>query len=267
MNPSLHRCSVVALLIGSFFFQRCRFDASTNGIPELSLAFLTAAAGATANISPSFRYALDGSGVDSLGGPSLNLPGGWAPANDRNGVAGGAIQLNDESITYSGPAFARDQTQFFSVAIWFRPTGFSANERGGILSASSACTIGSPAWGLEFRRDGMANSRLRIYSSTGGAGVHDASTPYSYPLGVWYHVVGVHAPGASAGETCMRLYLNGLPVAENCLVPAAWLFGTRFDIGCGIEPPARYLRGDYDEYAFFDRALSSAEALQYFQSQ
>ncbi|MBX7057181.1 MAG: LamG domain-containing protein [Leptospirales bacterium] len=233
----------------------------TNGKPELSLAALGAVAAGVASLAPLHFYNLDSDGADTLGGPTLNLLPGWAPAADRHGLAGGAVQLNGQSINYSGLAFARNETQFFSAAIWIRPTGFSANEIGGVLLASTACTIGSPGWGLEFRRDFMAASRLRLYSSDGAAPIHDVSTGYSYPLNSWLHVAAVHAAG-SGGQTCMRIYVNGALAAQQCLAPAAWLFATRFDIACAILPPDRYLLGDFDQFAFFDRALSDAEVQQ-----
>jgi hypothetical protein len=103
---------------------------------------------------------------------------------------------------------------------------------------------------------GRGDCGRRVNSSYGDIGLLP-------PEGQWEHVVAVR----DADTQTISIYINGLPISIE-QTDYDWSAAGTFVLGIGQlgNPGADSFDGSVDEVAVFDRALSSAEALQAFQA-
>jgi uncharacterized delta-60 repeat protein len=201
------------------------------------------------------RYLAEGNANDSVDGNSGTLTGG---ATFTTGVnSGQAFSFNGTSAYVNVPNAANLNVSGnqLSVSAWVMKTGST-----GLYRAVIDKGVGSASpFELRMARDQSTNPTdyglfFGVTSTNGyvNAGYDNPATELTPNL--WYHVAGTYDGSA------VRLYINGNLVAQAAQTGNLITNITPVTIGADTNPPvSEYWKGNIDDVALFNRALSPAE--------
>ena len=221
------------------------------------------------------QYAFDGTAgtgsptfVPDLGGDaSVNLNigscttynadsphGGYAGNTSADFGCGIQARFNNDTTT----AFEFDNTDAFSVSVWFKTTGSGSTRQ--IVGQRTNNT--GQGWQVFM----ASNNTVSIWTQggTNGSNARAATSAGALNDGEWHHIVGVHDPAFDA-DGAMLIYVDGLleqTGSKSQTEPIAYTdFTPRFTIGNGRDNGGQFntFGGLVDEVAIFDHALSQAE--------
>jgi hypothetical protein len=175
------------------------------------------------------------------GGVATGEPGAIAGSTDAAMRLDG---VNDWIGLGSSPSL---RPQYFSIETWFR--SFGQHTSHGFIARWR--TFG---WHAAVTLRGAVNTA--VYGASGKQYV--AESPGRYDDGEWHHLV------AARGATSLSLIIDGYVVAS-VAVPEA----TRYEsggaaIGRDGNASGAYFNGVVDEFAFYDRPLTPAEAIAHY---
>jgi hypothetical protein len=207
-------------------------DAGSCGDPDL-LAYWRFDEGTGTSVADCSKYGHTG----TLAGDA-----GWA-----SGRAGGsALDVTlDDFVRFGDPAALR-LIGAFSVTAWINVR--SVTNAGRVVTKSGQ--PGNRGWELNFE----PNAELRFRIALDGATHVDAIFAPFTALSVWKHVAGAYEPGAF-----LRLYIDGVQVAENTAsIPNAQRNSTNGP-QIGRRADCCPFDGRIDEVRIYARALSAAE--------
>jgi hypothetical protein len=107
----------------------------------------------------------------------------------------------------------------------------------------------------------LTDDRLRFYTDNGSS--TDAPTAFTAAdLNQWHFVAATFVANQTNGRT---LYLDGVQVAQS--TPGGHALGMgQFDMGASAFFSGRFFQGQLDEFAVYNRALTSAEVTTIYQS-
>jgi hypothetical protein len=198
-------------------------------------------------------YALDGDGLDEVTRSRAILVA-TRPADDRNGVRGGALHFDGaRSAVDLGTAL---QPARFTVSAWIRPDSV---DRVQVVVSKIRNLPGHYQKNLELRLEPGGRLFLHVPSGQSWEAVTGAR---AIAPGRWTHVAAVY-DGARA-----QLYVDGAPDGAPLAVryeqsPTETFIGARPEGGGpdGRAPagPTFFFRGAIDEVRFWDRPLSGLE--------
>jgi hypothetical protein len=139
----------------------------------------------------------------------------------------------------------------FSVSAWIKTE--SNSEQGFVLSQYYAGGEGRTAFGV--------NSGGLTYLWLGGTGGGTAESSFGLTNGVWYNIIGIRESGV------IKVYVNGVLNATTSSVTVG-MYNINSILGSGLsgETPFSMFDGLIDEVGVWDRALSSAEITQLYNS-
>ncbi len=184
------------------------------------------------------------SGVTSNSGGALTSEPG--PSYNFNGTTSGLI--NSTNNTPVGQAY--------SAEIWFRTTTLLGGKLVGYGSSASGSSSSYD------RHIYMTNNGRIVFGAHPGI-VRTITTPNSYRDNLWHHVV------ATQGWDGMKLYVDGqligtLPdnTAQDYL--GFWRIGGDNLSSWPNRPTSSYFSGQMDEFAVYDRVLTSQEVTEHF---
>jgi photosystem II stability/assembly factor-like uncharacterized protein len=135
-------------------------------------------------------------------------------------------------------------TNTFTLSAWIKPDGIQPEY------AAIFMTDGGNASGLNFRE---TNNTIG-YHWNGSNWWWDSGL--TVPSGEWSHVALV-VDGASVTKT-VKVYVNGVPATNTVAVPA-YAFSSSQQLGTYRNWDDRNYKGDMDEVAIYDRALTISE--------
>ena len=202
-------------------------------------------------LGPSARAALiywsplDGNG-DALVGRTTSATGRHLPVPDKNGRAGGAVQIGpDDGIYYIAPEPVNSYTAA-SMSLWVRTDD--------VMSESGPIWVGTgPYFSMFNENEALGSDRWRVAFYDGVSGF-DAVSNAPTPVGTWQHLAATFALG---GE--LRLYVDGVRQSDvqslagsRQVVPPGsdtWRIG---EFGAG----ARWFRGAVDDVRIYNHELT-----------
>lgn len=198
----------------------------------LSLQGLTAYYSFSGNANDSGSYGYHG----TVSGATLT--------QDRFGNANSAYQFSNAYISL--PSMSQLNTNEITAGIWIYMTSSTDVQQvmEGHVSAGEFYLETAP---------GTSSMRYSI------AGVGSLTTG-TLPLNTWTHLAVVSSP------TKQQIYVNGALVGENILSAASFTMTTGFTLGRDHEAAVQYWNGKLDDAIFFQRALSSNEILELYNS-
>jgi hypothetical protein len=188
------------------------------------------------------HYAFEGNASDSAGASHGTVTGAPQYVAGKNGQA---IKLNgtDDSVQVEGSFLLPT----YSVSLWFRSEDLTTSAD--LLSLYSE--TGGHGILLELSAAGAIRYLHRFpFGTSGGNNVYSGP---GYDDGTWYHVGIVKAPDT------MTLYVNGREigsVADSTQFTAVPGFMLGVLMHTNLQ---RFVMGEMDEVALYDRALSQAE--------
>lgn len=207
---------------------------------------------ATMNVGLIHYWPLDGDANDRVGSLHLSPSGTTGPTitSDHNGLPGGAFHYDGIDAGHdAGGAGEPILTGIasFTLSAWVRgkfPQTGSGNN--GIFLAQGS------GLGLQFYAlTSNCTNRIRSYSTNGGVGVIDVSSPcYVYSDDIWYHVTLTwDLPNNTAS-----LYVNNNLISSAVFDPnqTPWTSSSTFTLGYGALS-GYFHNGDIDEVRVYDR--------------
>lgn len=187
---------------------------------------------------------------DSSGNSNNGTPNGGVIFSD--GVSGQATSFDGvDDYVDAGNAASLDIT-VGSYEAWFKAGSFPAPNSNSMIVGKYGVSMGFYLW-LETTNGGIT----RIQASPSGSPGQIAIATTIPSLNVWYHVVGTF-DGTNA-----KIYVNG--VLENSVAATAATNNDNLNIGRENDN-TRYFNGLIDEVKIYNRALSSTEIAQEYQS-
>ncbi len=180
----------------------------------------------------------------------------------EKGKRGGAIQFDGNSSVTIPHDKALNPSKAVSVSAWIYPR----DERAGYAMIVGKTTGSSWSGGYGLVR--MSGDADNVYFFVNGYTTSMVKAPV--PSGAWSHLLGV-----CDGET-VRIYLNGkeaqsIPLSPTySAAPAAATTGPLLEVEMplmfGSDMSQYYWKGDLDEVAIFNRALSEKEIIRIYEA-
>lgn len=182
------------------------------------------------------HWRMDGSAKDSTPNANNGTLTSATPINDRNGKAGGALNLTSGYMTL--PASPVLNNSVFTYSLWVYRSGGQP----GPFIASSA--LDGPAF--RYWEDNTIGLRKQ-------GGTNFSPSTQEMPLNEWVHVMGTYdASGTN------NLYINGQPAGSSTLV-MTFTF-SNFVIGRTTDNIINQYDGYMDDLKMYNRVLTAAEA-------
>lgn len=187
-----------------------------------------------------------------LGGVTNGLAGPRPPTQPGFESTNGAASFNGTNATIDIPySVALNPTNAFSAELWVKLAAVSTSSTR-YCPLSSINMTGSLRTGFLFYQT-LSIWQFRMGNQSGIIASADGGTPQS---NVWTHLVGVYDGHAAS------LYVNGA-LAGSAVLSAAFVSNTNAPFRLGANGAgANFFKGDIDEVAFYDRALTSEEIAQ-----
>ncbi|MER5643567.1 LamG-like jellyroll fold domain-containing protein [Streptosporangium sp. NPDC002524] len=200
----------------------------------------------------SFTEGTEGTDSSGRNNPLIFVSGRYSWVNGKDGKAlslNGSVALPSFAST-EDPVLRTDRS--FSAAGWVRLEAGTGSVRlisqSGSLNSAFAVgyDAGSGKWNMEMYRDDTATGT-----------VTEIRSPAAAQIDTWTHLTGVYDAVAKK----IRLYVNGVQVAEDDHTSPPWQAGQTFELGGGKGGGYSYssVKAAYDEIRAYDRALSPTE--------
>jgi len=191
----------------------------------------------------------EGNALDILGGGNGALEGG---VTFTNGKVGAAFNF-DGSSGFVSTSLLITNPQTFSLTLWFR----TASTNGGVLISFDSTRTNLT--GSEYDRNIYLDDAGALHFGVWNSGAQQINSAAGYNDNNWHQVVG--SLSASKG---LSLYVDGVLAGNNPAVTNAsetyngyWRFGEDNLSNWPYQPASYYFRGQIDEVAIFNTALSS----------
>ncbi|GLW90709.1 signal peptidase I [Actinokineospora globicatena] len=208
-----------------------------------------------------------------------NLYNAGAPAPDPLPVAGalspmnaaqpGALQgaqqgqSSSTATAFNGTTNATNLTSFtnpttFTIESWFKVSGTAGGLIAGFFDTVSVSSTARD------RVVYLDNTGRVTFGVNPAGGIKSINSLSSYNDGTWHHVA------ASLGAAGMKLYVDGVLVAQDAATTTAqnysgyWRWGGGILTGFPNRPASDYIIGSLDEYAVFGSQLSDAQIRRHF---
>jgi len=206
----------------------CLFISSSQA---LSLSGLIAYYSFSGNANDSGNYGYNG----TVSGATLT--------QDRFGYSNSAYEFSNDYISL--PYMSQLNTNSMTVGVWIYLTSTTDVNQ----------VIEGHVNGGEFYVETTAASNTMRYSIAGVG-----SLSYNIPVNSWVYLTTVAAPDKQ------QFYVNGNLVAENLLTNASFSLTTGFTLGRDHEAEVQYFNGKIDDVIFYQRALTSTEIFELYNS-
>lgn len=204
---------------------------------------------------------LDGDGVDVSGLGNHGVVLGAIEAPDRFGNPGSAMYFDGVDDLVRVP-FSQDfdvsEEMSMSWGLWARTTELPVLELGTYMGLDADCA--NYAFALQVRNDGT------WFSDVHAGGCWDfVHAQGLMPLDEWHHLF------VTLQQNTLTLYLDGEQHAQSIVSPVNWVSGV-LDLCVGawctiLSPdPDIHITGYLDEVRVYDRALSSAEVVEVYET-
>lgn len=194
------------------------------------------------------RYLLNGSAVDAVGTNHGTVVGA-VPTADRFGAPNAAYSFNGTSgrIEFVVPPLT--QVNNWTISAWVKAGNFT--QAGMAVYMGSDNGVGATGYGFGLN----GSSVLQGFNPYNAGGYFSSGQSFS-ATGQWHHVVMFRGTGQ------IGFYLNGVLSTPN----SSTTVDVPTDFTIGSQNGVRYFNGAIDDVRIFNRALTSNEVIQIYQS-
>ncbi|MFF3330097.1 LamG-like jellyroll fold domain-containing protein [Streptomyces sp. NPDC002888] len=199
-------------------------------------------------------YAADSSAGDDSGvhwnAPTLAVSDGAAGSDSSVGYTGSQSEWTYTDKRHPTPSA-------YSLELWFKTTSTSG---GKLIGFANKVQLVSTQYDKQIYLQN--NGRLSFGVYTGGT--RTINTTQSYNNGQWHHVV------ATQGADGMKLYVDGALRASNLLITSSENYSGFWRVGGDNldnwpnRPSSRFLTGQIDEVAVYNKVLTSGQVSQHY---